>query len=299
MLSKTDIEKELGKGLCIFPLHYENIKENSINMTIGQNAWAMKSGEIIREDSGKYKIKKNPTRDVIKIEKGKSAIVREKNKSFLVLLPLSTTIVETSEVIALSNYLGGTVHSKVGIVAKGVGDTGTMLGPCYAGHLMIALHNSTDEVIALRVGTTFISLVFDYLNTPISKRKNSNVSGHVDKLSELGIIIDEETSQFLSADWKKEFEGVKEKMINANAYQDFVRQRRKQKKEWMKYINVPNAIVLMVTLMILLALGIITHRIDLANGNDVWSDRYWTVIITAIIVPMITSSLHKLLKKNE
>ena len=32
MLSRRDIEKELGKGINIYPLVRENIKENSINL---------------------------------------------------------------------------------------------------------------------------------------------------------------------------------------------------------------------------------------------------------------------------
>ena len=39
MLSRKDIEKEFGKELCFFPLIMENLKENSINMTISEYAW--------------------------------------------------------------------------------------------------------------------------------------------------------------------------------------------------------------------------------------------------------------------
>lgn len=34
MLSRRDIEKELGKGINIVPLIQENFKENSINLTV-------------------------------------------------------------------------------------------------------------------------------------------------------------------------------------------------------------------------------------------------------------------------
>ena len=44
MLSRNDIEREIGKGINIVPLITSNIKENSINLTIGQNGWAKVGG---------------------------------------------------------------------------------------------------------------------------------------------------------------------------------------------------------------------------------------------------------------
>ena len=40
MLSKNDILKELGKGICVYPLNLDNIKENSLNLCVGRFAWA-------------------------------------------------------------------------------------------------------------------------------------------------------------------------------------------------------------------------------------------------------------------
>lgn len=54
MLSRKDIENELGKGINIYPLHNKNIKGNSINFTIGKNAWSLGSGKIIKNTNGKW-----------------------------------------------------------------------------------------------------------------------------------------------------------------------------------------------------------------------------------------------------
>ena len=298
MLSKADIEKELGKGVNFYPFHYENIKENSVNFTIGKIAWAMKSGEIFKEISGKYTVRKTSRKDGVKIEKGKNAIVHEKEKSYLILLPASTTIVETSEVIGLENYIGGTVHSKVGVVAQGVCDIGTMLGPCYSGHLMISLHNPTDDVIALEVGTTFVSLVFEYLNTPVENNSNSNMSGHVDKLSELGIIVNQKTRQYLTEDWKLSTDGVRNKMSKSRPYQKFLEESKKRKKDWKKYINFRNITVFIIYTVLVVIIGILAHTIDRVNGITIWSDRFWTVIIAAIIIPCLQRINSKLIKKR-
>lgn len=294
MLSKQDIEKELGKGINIFPLHRDNIKENSINFTIGKNAWALGSGSIVKCGNTGYcmaKERDSLNNNALKkkyISFGESAIIKDGKASLLVLLPHTTTIVETSEVIAVDKYIGGTVHSKVGIVAQGVGHIGTMLGPCFCGHLMISLHNITDKVITIPVGDTFISVVFHHLDTPIEKEKNSNISGHVDKLAELGIKIDTGTREFLTQDWKLHVDGIRNKMIDSEEYKAYKRQCRKDKTLMVKrYLNLNNIVLAVILICVVMLLGAVATYIDQRSGNNLWSERFWTVVITGIIVPVL------------
>ena len=300
MLGKKDIERELGKGINIYPFHEKNLKENSINLTLGTNAWTLGDGKVSRESRGKYVLsypsdKKDST---ISYKKGQSAIIKEETDKFLILLPHSTTIVETSEVIAVGNNIGGTFHSKVGIVTQGIGDIGTMLGPCFCGHLMIALHNLTNEVKTLKIGDTFVSLVFHYLDTPSDISKNSNISGHVDKLSELGIHITRETREFLSDDWKMDIKSVSAKMKNSNEYKEYVEKKRNErKKEWVQYVNVKNSLLLFVAVLMVFLLGAVAYYADSKSKMDVWVDRYWTILIASIVAPLV-ASLGNLFKKK-
>ena len=39
MLSKKDIERELGKGIAIVPFSATNVKDNSVNLTASKYAW--------------------------------------------------------------------------------------------------------------------------------------------------------------------------------------------------------------------------------------------------------------------
>ena len=290
MLSRKDIGKELGKGINIYPLHTSNIKGNSINFTIGKNAWSLGSGEIIKSSNGRWVIASNVSKDIKRtnISQGGSAIISgSKNHNTLILLPHTTTIVETSEVIGVGDYIGGTLHSKVGVVAKGVGDISTMLGPGFCGHLMISLHNVTDDIIELKVGETFVSLVFYYLETP-EDAKNTNISGHVDKLAELGIQVDHNTRDFLTADWKMSIEGIREKMKKSEAYADFLRsEKEKRKNVYLEYINLRNILILLVIMVALVGGAFGTSYLDRVNATNIWSERYWTIIITGIIVPLI------------
>lgn len=299
MLSRTDIEKELGKGLNIVPLHRENIKGNSINFTVSRNAWSLGNGQIVKDSNGKWRLSskvKNGTKKY-NIVAGKSGIIEDNKKKLLVLLPHTTTIVESSEVIGVGNYLGGTLHSKVGIVAKGVGDISTMLGPGFCGHLMLSLHNVTNEVVTIGVGETFVSLVFYYLKTP-EGMKNTNISGHVDKLSELGIAVDQATRIYLTADWKMSLSGIRDEMKKSEEYKKFLEEQKIKQNENIKaYINIRNVLIVIIYIVIFAGAFFICKFLDNSNQNNVWMERYWTVLSTGIIVPFILYST-KFLKRN-
>ncbi len=299
MLSRTDIEKELGKGLNIVPLHRENIKGNSINFTVSRNAWSLGNGKIAKDSNGKWRLASNVKNGTKKydITAGKSGIIDDNKKKLLVLLPHTTTIVETSEVIGVGNYLGGTLHSKVGIVSKGVGDISTMLGPGFCGHLMLSLHNVTDEVVTIGVGETFVSLVFYYLRTP-DEMKNTNISGHVDKLSELGIVVDETTRIYLTQDWKMSLSGIRNEMKKSEEYKKFLEEQKTKQNENIKvYLNLRNVLIVIFYLVIFTGAFFVCKYIDNSNQNNVWMERYWTVLSTGIIVPLILYSA-RLFKKN-
>lgn len=295
MLGKHDIEKELGKGINIYPLHMKNIKGNSVNFTVGRNAWTLGSGRVVKHNSSVFVLEKTTqqsavkTDNVIQINKGNTAILKKDKKSYVVLLPHTTTIVETSEVIGVSNYIGGTLHSKVGMAAQGVGAIGTMLGPNFAGHLMISLHNITDEVIAIPVGDTFISIIFYRLDTPTKNDKNPNISGHIDKLSELGISIDKDTREYLAQDWKCNVNTIRDKMVESKEYKNYKKQIlwNKCKSIW-KYINLKNFMLGLILIGILIAGWFGANYLDGKAVNTIWEERYWTVVVTAIIVPVLT-----------
>ena len=118
MLSKYDIENELGKGICIHPLKLDNIKENSVNLSAGKYAWATRSCDIyfredVKEKDEKFSLTPYSARDrKITITKGKSCIVEDtKGQKYIVLLPMSTTLIETEEVLAVNNNIGGTYQN--------------------------------------------------------------------------------------------------------------------------------------------------------------------------------------------
>ena len=292
MFSRRDIEKELGKGIAFYPFNPKNIKENSINFSVGEYAWSLGSGSVVKNNQNRFKLAQSNDRSKHHIKKGGNAIIQNGNRPTLILLPHVTTIVETKEVIGLGNYIGGTIHSKVGVVAHGVGHISTMMGPCFCGHLMIAVHNVTDDVISIPVGETFISLVFHYLDTPSRIHKNSNMSGHVDKLAELGINIDSETREELIDAWKQDFDQISDKMAESSDYKNYKKQMlRNRFKDIKRYLNWHNVLLTVILFVIAVAMAKVAGSVDAELGVSVWTERYWDVLFAAIVIPIVGSIL--------
>ena len=232
MLSIIDIQKELGKGINIVPFRDKNIKENSINLSASCYAWAMSNGVVFKNgdrwildtDNNEEKY----TGENFKLVKGKSAVYGKKE---IILLPFSTTLIETEEVLAVGKNIGGTYHSKVGLVSQGLGHIGTMLGPNFSGHSLIAVHNVSKEVLTIGVGETFVSVVFNYLTTPIYTN-NATRNGHLEKLSELGVQLGVKERKILDEDWKSSTNRVREKLkedIEFKQYQKALQEKKYEK----------------------------------------------------------------------
>jgi len=301
MLSKIDIDKELGKGINIVPFDYKNIKENSINLSASKYAWAMSAGEvkfdengnIFTENSTEYNKEGN-----IKILKGESSVRTILGEEVVILLPFSTTLIQTKEVIAVSNYIGGTYHSKVGIVSQGIGHIGTMLGPNFAGHSLIAVHNVSKIPLKIKVKETFVSIVFHYLNAPIDV-KNATVNGHIDKMAPFGIHLDLEDAEFLNDDWKSNLDQVREEMNKDLNFKDYKRTLWKRMyKKFLKYINWKSFLAVVIFFVLLYCSYLYASYLDLKIKNPVWVDRFWTVGCSGVFI-FIAQVFLSVIKKLE
>lgn len=297
MLSRRDIEKELGKGINIYPLVRDNFKENSINLSASKYAWTLGGATVFWNGNNKFSlVEESNKKGAVTFRPGSACIYhhRKKQKSdeyeeFIILLPHSTTLVETEEVLGVEKYIGGAVHSKVGLAAKGIGHLGTMLGPGFCGHLLLSLHNVTDQVIALRVGDTCASLSFDYLSTQVA-RSSTTVSGHVDKFAELGVQIDEDTRKYLTDDWKANIEGIRMRMCESQEYKDYKKYIRTNIwKEFKKYVNKRNIIATLASVICVMILYCIASRYDAAHHTTIWVDRFWNVGFSGILGSFVIS----------
>jgi deoxycytidine triphosphate deaminase len=263
-------------------------------MTLSQYAWCKCDKEVYWYKNGEFSINEITGQAIhkkLRFKKGDKPIVFDRKRArgtfqekyYLLLFPHQTTIVETEEVIGIGSTIGGAVHSKVGVVVQGIGDTGTMLGPGYCGHLMISLHNITDDVIPLQIGTTFISLTFDYLNTQVS-RTSSTSSSHYDRLLENGCNLTQDEQDYFREDWKGNLELIQKKMGDLEEFKKLKSDiKRRHFQEVIKYINKRNiiAVLLVILAFVLIYQGAL--YLDTQSGNSVWVDRFWNVGCSGIV----------------
>ena len=101
---------------------------------------------------------------------------KEGNEWCFYLKPKETVLVLTMESIWVSKYIGGTFHSKVGLVTYGLGHVSTTLDPGWQGQLLVPLNNPTGDKIRIVVAIqtrdlkmeyqTFITMVLFRSETP-------------------------------------------------------------------------------------------------------------------------------------
>jgi len=214
MLSREDISHEIERGqIAISPFIKRNLKENSLNLSSSSFAWATASGDLYYKPGfQRPRLSTKPEKGfktVKRIESGQNCIRDIDGQRFIILMPQSTTLVITNEVLAVGPRLGGSYHSKVGIAAIGIGHIGTMLGPNFAGHSLIPLHNITTNPIALFEAESCVSVVFHELKTSLESSYNATTNGHLEKFAEWGINITTADREYLDQDWKKTLAGVR------------------------------------------------------------------------------------------
>lgn len=297
MLSREDIEKELGKGISIYPFNYDNFKENSINLSASDCAWTLGEGKVLIDyGTGKAVLSHEDKDANINFKKGDSAVIEIRGTKYILLLPHSTTLIETVETIAIGPNIGGTYHSKVGLVSLGLGHIGTMIGPNFTGRSLVAVHNVVNEIIILKVNDTFVSVVLHYLNTSLKNTINPTISGHVEKLSEYGIKITQEQRESLVADWQSKKDEIKQKMMSSGSYNEYIKQKRKNKNTLKSYFTKRNAFIILGLSAIVAILLIGGYLLDKNFSTTDWSNRAWSIIGSGIFVTII-AALIKCIKK--
>lgn len=197
LLSDNDIKRELIKGenIMIYPLNIKNIKGSSINLTASKYAW--------------------------KVSDGETAIIGDK----IVIPPNETVCIYTQETLWVSRRISGTYHSKVSQVSSGLGHIATTLDPQWYGLSLIAVPNHSSQRIEIKIGSTFVSIMFNYLKTAATKGKNENAASRPDISTGFKLTADEKA--YLQEDWHRSFEGIKTAMQASDSYKELVRDKRK------------------------------------------------------------------------
>lgn len=264
-LSNVDIINELGENLYIYPLYSQNIKGASINLTASKFAWSIKTKKLVSDTNTKK----------------------------IIIPPHDTVLIETEEVIYVSDNLSGVYHSKVRLVSKGIGHISTTLDPKYIGTSLIALPNTTDESIELKIGETMVTLTLEYLETSATKMHN-NSSGQLQILN--GYENFDEIDVFLDQDWCKNADELLKKMKTSKDYETIEKKKRSTEQQTLKYkMKYVKAYALVVfgIVLFLVAECFIERRFFIQQGNLIVFNWLMYAGFSGIIVPPIVAGTSK------
>lgn len=204
MLSREDINKELGKNIFIYPLKDVRILGNSIDLTASTFAWTS-DGEYIYDEA----------------------------KEEIIVPPHKTACILTQEAIYVTAKIGGTYHSRVSIAKKGFGHIGTTLDPKYIGQSLIILHNHTNQTQIIKHKERIVSIIFHYLNTPILEKSHNSSPGHSVKLATYQQF--DKYSQWCEANrWALEERELVYKFESSEDYAELKKKQKADDKYWKK-----------------------------------------------------------------
>ncbi len=137
LMTDVDIHRALGKDIVIEPFSPQSLTPVGYDFTVGDFFFSWEHGLLQPNADGDYD-----------------------------LPPKSTIQILTKESLWVSGRVGGTLHSKVSLVSKGLSHISTTLDPGWYGPLLITIHNNRDQPILLHGDETFFTLVFQKVNTP-------------------------------------------------------------------------------------------------------------------------------------
>jgi len=165
-LTAADIESLLDKEIVIHPYNEDNLTPVGYNISFSEFIYSL------------------ATRTFVDI------IDNGKEPSYFIMKPNETVLVLSRETIWVSKNIGGTFHSKVSIVTKGLGHISTTLDPGWHGQLLIPINNPTKRKIKIHIKNeksvfaTFITLVL-YRSVNPSHIDHNNHPARLDLLKDI------------------------------------------------------------------------------------------------------------------
>jgi deoxycytidine triphosphate deaminase len=247
MIAMLGIKRKLGKEIFIYPFQISRLKGVGYNLAVGDYAWSL--------------ISKRPM-----ITDGDDA-----ERGYWVE-PNETALVLTKEVVAVSKRIGGTFHSKVDRVSEGFSSISTTLDPGWIGPLLIAITNIGTERRKLKLGESFVTLIFNELEGA-TDLPDGNPPGRFDRLNQLGIEVGQGAVAWLNEPYTKSAISLKEKITAEKVYANLGILEEKVKK-WLW-----NAVYFLPTTFLIMAAFYAIH-----NGASV-------ATISAIVAAIAVTAL--------
>lgn len=135
------------------------------------------------------------SRFIISLRKKAFVKIIHKNKEwYFTLKPFDSAIILTRESIWVSKYIGGTFHSKVSMVTKGLGHVSTTLDPGWYGQLLVPINNPTKEKIKIVIARdtdtgikyeTFMTMILFRAQEAALNVNSDNKSARIELLEQI------------------------------------------------------------------------------------------------------------------
>ena len=140
LMTDVDIKRAIGRDVVIDPFDPDSLTPIGYDFSVGDYVYSLERG-LLDANNGAYSI---PAK--------------------------STVQILTKESLWVSGRLGGTFHSKVSLVSRGMSHISTTLDPGWYGPLLITLRNNTDREIPLRTTDPFVTLLLHAVKSPTKTR---------------------------------------------------------------------------------------------------------------------------------
>jgi len=169
IFSDVDIRKALGKDIVIEPFTESSLTPIGYDFTVGEYIYSLEHG-LIEPNGGSFEIP-----------------------------PHSTVQILTRESLWVSGRIGGTFHSKVSLVSRGMSHISTTLDPGWYGPLLITLRNNMSSPQRISTSDAFVTLIFFRVTTPTTKEHNKPGSRIDILVSQLGLVaqLKDQTEQYI------------------------------------------------------------------------------------------------------
>lgn len=252
--SDIDIRKALNKDIVIEPFSPECLTPIGYDFRIGDYVFSLEKGLLDLVD-GYYE-----------------------------LPPKSTIQILTKEALWVSPRVGGTFHSKVSLVSKGLSHISTTLDPQWYGPLLITLRNNTGKPIRMEPGDTFVTLVFARVRTPTKSPHNKpSHRGDIllDQLNEqtesyIKKITSVLNDQAASASFAKKVQEANQSMFAKVASSMRSKNREEQLRLGLK-------VALVLAIVFLASLSFVWNPIRTLFHGIAYDSKVFAVQVTAII----------------
>lgn len=148
------------------------------------------------------------------------------NEWFFKIKPSETVLILTRETIWVSSFIGGTFHSKVSLVTKGLGHVSTTLDPGWCGQLLVPLNNPMKKEIKIviardvnnkRVYETFITMLLFWTKEAALGEKMDNKASRIELLEE---ILEKKKNNKDAMHLKKFIDKIKNNITYTEAYDE-------------------------------------------------------------------------------